>query len=126
MRNALQGMAGFGSVYGLAVLLNMGIRHGLTVALISSLIYGLSVGTIAALWYGGLDVIQHYVLRFILAKNGFAPLVYAKFLDFATKLIFLRKVGSGYIFIHRYLMEYFASLTPADIERLTQDTPVRD
>jgi hypothetical protein len=37
--------------------------------------------------------------------------------------IFLRRVGGGYIFIHRYLMEYFASLTEEDIERLTQDHP---
>jgi hypothetical protein len=31
-------------------------------------------------------------------------------LDYAAGRIFLRKVGGGYIFIHRMLMEYFASL----------------
>jgi len=37
----------------------------------------------------------------------------------ATDRIFLRKVGGGYIFIHRMLMEYFAALepsTPQDLE----------
>ena len=32
------------------------------------------------------------------------------FLDHSTERIFLRKVGGGYIFIHRLLQEYFASL----------------
>jgi hypothetical protein len=30
----------------------------------------------------------------------------------------LRKVGGGYIFVHRLLMEHFASLTEEDIKRL--------
>jgi len=30
--------------------------------------------------------------------------------DYAADRIFLRKVGGGYIFIHRMLMEYFAAL----------------
>jgi hypothetical protein len=32
----------------------------------------------------------------------------ARFLDQATSLVFLRKVGGGYVFIHRLLLEYFA------------------
>jgi hypothetical protein len=32
------------------------------------------------------------------------------FLDYATERIFLRKVGGGYIFIHRMPLEYFAGL----------------
>jgi hypothetical protein len=30
--------------------------------------------------------------------------------NYTIDRVFLRKVGGGYIFIHRYLMEYFASL----------------
>jgi hypothetical protein len=30
--------------------------------------------------------------------------------DYAADRIFLRKVGGGYIFIHRMVMEYFAAL----------------
>lgn len=33
-----------------------------------------------------------------------------RFLDYATERIFLRKVGGGYIFIHRLLQDYFAEL----------------
>ena len=50
------------------------------------------------------------MLRFILWRNGYIPRNYADFLDYAAERIFLRKVGGGYIFIHRMLMEYFASL----------------
>lgn len=35
---------------------------------------------------------------------------YPPCLDYATERILLRKVGGGYIFVHRLLMEYFASL----------------
>lgn len=34
----------------------------------------------------------------------------ARFLDYCTERIFLRKVGGGYIFVHHMLMEYFAGL----------------
>jgi hypothetical protein len=41
---------------------------------------------------------------------GQLPFNLVPFLDYAAERIFLRKVGGGYIFIHRYLMEYFAAL----------------
>jgi hypothetical protein len=34
---------------------------------------------------------------------------HVKFLDYAAERILLRKVGGGYIFIHRMLLEYFAA-----------------
>jgi len=37
-------------------------------------------------------------------------MVHEALLDYAADRIFLRKVGGGYIFIHRMLMEYFAAL----------------
>jgi hypothetical protein len=33
-----------------------------------------------------------------------------RFLDHAAERILLRKVGGGYIFVHRMLLEYFANL----------------
>ena len=62
----------------------------------------------AALWYGGLDVIQHVTLRTMLIRSGATPRRYAAFLDYATRLIILQKVGPGYIFVHRQLLEHFA------------------
>ncbi|MFO7144183.1 signal transduction protein [Arthrospira sp. PCC 8006] len=55
--------------------------------------------------------IQHFALRVILTLSGKAPWNYAKFLDHATERIFLQKIGGGYIFIHRMLLEHFASKT---------------
>ena len=46
------------------------------------------------------------------------PLNYARFLDYCAARIFLRKVGGGYIFTHRLLLEHFAALTEEDIKRL--------
>ncbi|NEQ74959.1 MAG: NACHT domain-containing protein [Okeania sp. SIO2C9] len=67
------------------------------------LIFGLAVG-------GGEACVKHFILRIILYFNGYIPWNYTRFLDYATKLIFLQKVGGGYIFIHRLLLEHFARM----------------
>ena len=43
--------------------------------------------------------------------GGYTPLNFVKFLDHCAKLILLKKVGGGYIFIHRMLLDYFADLS---------------
>jgi hypothetical protein len=101
----------FGLAFGLIPWL---LFSGLTYGLIDGLLYGLRLaligGLIAFFWYGGQDVIQHYILRFILYWKGHTPLRYANFLDYAARLVFLQKVGGGYIFIHRLLLEHFAEM----------------
>jgi predicted lipid-binding transport protein (Tim44 family) len=89
-----------------------GLLGGLIFGLHAGLSFGLSFGLLAALWYGGFDIIQHHTLRLILWYKGHTPCNYIRFLDYAAERIFLRKVGGGYIFIHRYLMEHFTSLEP--------------
>jgi eukaryotic-like serine/threonine-protein kinase len=78
--------------------------------------YWLGLGLLIALTLGlnrgGLSVIKHYALRLILWWKDYMPLNIVKFLDHCARLIFLKKVGGGYIFIHRMLLEYFADLTP--------------
>ncbi len=59
---------------------------------------------------GGLSCLRHSVLRLLLWRAGSIPWNYPRFLDFAAEHILLRKVGGGYIFVHRLLLEYFASL----------------
>ncbi len=59
--------------------------------------------------------IKHLTLRSMLYIKGFSPWNYARFLDYATELIFLQKVGGGYIFIHRMLLEHFAQVEPEQI-----------
>jgi hypothetical protein len=71
---------------------------------------GLALAIPSSLWYGMADVIQHYTLRSILALKHYTPRQHARFLDYAVRLIFLQKVGCGYIFIHRLLLEHFAEL----------------
>lgn len=71
---------------------------------------GVYAGLAFGLWFGGLAVIQHIVLRLILTLKGRMPANYADFLDHAVELVFLRSVGGGYIFIHRMLLDHFASM----------------
>jgi MFS family permease len=65
---------------------------------------------LALVEYGGLSVIGHFILRFILYRNGYIPWNMVRFLDYAAERIFLQKVGGGYKFIHRLIQEHFASL----------------
>lgn len=69
---------------------------------------GLSVGLLAGLRKGGLACLRHYILRVLLWRSGVMPWNYARFLDYAAERILLRKVGGGYIFLHRLLLDYFA------------------
>lgn len=71
---------------------------------------GVYVGIICTLIFGGFACIQHFFLRWILVTENSMPWNYARFLDYAAERIFLRKVGGGYIFVHRLLMEHFAQM----------------
>lgn len=80
--------------------------------LILSLIFSLSIGLSVGLNRGGSAVVKHYSLRLILWLTGVTPLRFIPFLDHCAKLILLKKVGGGYMFIHRSLLEYFTDLSP--------------
>lgn len=87
--------------------------------LVNSLIFGLLFAPLFILIGRGDAVIKHCLMRLILFAKGYIPWNYARFLDYGTGLIFLRKVGGGYIFEHRAIMEHFASLDEQAIERIT-------
>jgi len=72
----------------------------------------LGVGVPAALVFGGVDIVRHFTLRWLLARAGHFPWRAVDFLDRGVSLVFLRRVGGGYAFIHRMLLEYFAALPP--------------
>jgi DNA polymerase III delta prime subunit len=114
-RNAIFG----GLLVGISVGLSVGLinvtylSNALSVLLALVSIASIGFGLLGALWYGGLDVIQHYTLRLILVIQRHTPANYARFLDYAVDRIFLQKVGGGYRFIHRLLLEHFADM---DIE----------
>jgi hypothetical protein len=100
--------------------LGSGLFLGLVCGLVAGLglggglVFGLGIGVgsglIGGLYFGGRSVLQHYILRWMLYRNGFLPLRLIPFLDYCAERIFLRKVGGGYVFVHRLLMEHFASL----------------
>ena len=98
--------------------LRVGLIDGLIIGLIGGLFFGLffglkmGIGLIFWLIFGGLVVIQHFALRFVLHRKGLLPWKLVPFLDYSSERIFLRKVGGGYVFVHRMLMDYFASLEP--------------
>ena len=75
---------------------------------------GAAVGSCAPLplWlafiFFGQACAQHFSLRLVLFHHGYAPWNYAKFLNYATELGFLQRVGGGYRFVHKLLQEHFA------------------
>ena len=77
---------------------------------------GLVLGLALAMQRGGAAVILHTVLRWSLWWEGTLPWNVPLFLDEAAERILLQKVGGGYRFIHRLLLEYFAQLEPSPAE----------
>jgi DNA polymerase III delta prime subunit len=76
----------------------------------SSFVIGVIIGFLIGFRLGGFTLIKHYCLRAFLFADGKIPLNFSHFLNNCNKLIFLQRVGGGYIFIHRLLLEHFASL----------------
>ena len=96
-----------GRVYGE---LEYGLISGLVLGLLGGLVVGMFAGLLVGLFgAGGMPVIRHLALRYLLWRGGHVPWRYSRFLDYASERIFLRKVGGGYIFVHRLFQKYFAS-----------------
>jgi hypothetical protein len=73
---------------------------------------GVIFGIIFGLKYGGSASTQHFTLRQILYRKGRIPWDYAKFLDFASERLLMKKIGGGYVFFHRMLLEHFVRMNP--------------
>jgi hypothetical protein len=105
------------------------LAFGLFFGLIG-LIVGLGVGLLGGLGVGGLGAfLRHFTLRFWLWRADSFPWNLVPFLDEAAERLLLRKVGGGYIFVHRLLLEYFASLdSPPTLDEARaqkqQDLPI--
>jgi len=68
--------------------------------------------------------LRHYIIRLLLARSHTFPGLAVRFLDDATTRIFLRRVGGGYSFAHRLLLDYFADLDAAEAATHPVTTPV--
>ena len=115
----------YGLISGLSFGLAVGLLIWLSVGLALREEYGVVpqlgaaiVGVMAGLIGHADAAVKHYLLRLILWLQGHMPANLVRFLDYAASLIFLRKVGGGYIFIHRLIMEHFAAMSDTDIERI--------
>jgi riboflavin transporter FmnP len=71
---------------------------------------GVMLGLLFGLLRAGEACLKHLTVRLVLYFSGSIPWNYARFLNYATDRIFLQKVGGGYIFIHRMLLEHFSAL----------------
>lgn len=100
----------------------------LPLALLTSIlrdpIYALNIGVLSALiaasLFGGSVFVKHFLLRGLLRLQHNLPWRYTRFLDHAAQFVFLRKVGGGYIFMHRLLQQYFAGLGQDPPEHIMQ------
>ncbi len=93
---------------GLGFGLVMGMFMGMYMGLYSGMFIGFFGGPLVSLYFGGLAFAQHWALRVVCKLYGLTPWNYARFLDYATECVFLRKVGGSYVCVHRTLLEYFA------------------
>jgi hypothetical protein len=116
---AVRNIWGSGLLIGLLTGLIFGLRGGLSNMLIAGLILGL-IGMLVG-WlvsYNGDPDAKPLAIRNLSMLYNRLPLNYVRFLDYCADGLFLRKVGGGYIFIHRLLLEYFADMEEEDIGRL--------
>jgi hypothetical protein len=51
--------------------------------------------------FGGEMVLRHAALRLLLWANGVAPLDYVGLMEHAVERVLMRRVGGGYLFVHR-------------------------
>lgn len=104
------GMGLFGLIMGISGGLEIIplLEGSLVTTIIKALSFGWVTGTLFGAVFGGIGACaKHLTLRLILYSHRHIPWNYAHFLDYAAERILLQKVGGGYLFIHRTLLEHF-------------------
>ena len=108
----------------------LALRNGLLAALVISGVVGLAmllyerwqaaaVMTVSLfisgfLLSGGINAIKHLVLRRLLWRSAEIPFNYTTFLDEICTYGILQRVGGGYVFRHRLILDYFADQEQVD------------
>lgn len=124
IRNSLRNLMLVGGVVFIVVGSMVGLLWGLawflvtsdiSIALYLGLFFGGCGGLFAAfilgLFNGGDACIKYAVLRLLLWRYKVIPWNFLTFLEYSTREAGLYRIGSGYIFIHRLLLEYLASIS---------------
>jgi serine/threonine protein kinase len=102
----------------LSFVLSIHLGEGLGIGLVNGVVMGLACGLLIAMLKGLLAWFQHGILRILLWRQRVISWKVTSFLDQAVERVLLQKVGGGYLFIHRLLLDHFASLESAS----TSDT----
>jgi hypothetical protein len=82
-----------------------GTATGIALGLLGAAAGGIATG----LYYGGSAVLQHYLLRAMLASRGNAPRNIGKFLETMAERLLVYQAGNAYRFISPDLQKYLAS-----------------
>jgi len=95
-------------------------KHRQATWVISAGIIGIVIGWVRLAGIFDVDFVDltlgFVAVRLALWRTGYFPLHSSSFLDYAVERMLLRKVGNRYIFLHRTLLDYFASLPSSDTE----------
>lgn len=110
LKNALQMGILIGFIFFISIFVATTPVSTVTFGITQGVISGIAFGFSGFIIFGGYAVMQHMLVRWLLARRGVIERNPAHFLDTVSALLLMRKVGGGYIFIHRYLLEYFADL----------------
>ncbi len=87
--------------YGLLTGLSQGLSHAWLFVVSGGLLIGIALS-------GGLAVLRHYILRFLLQRADMFPWRAQPFLEDAGRRILLRCIDGKYSFTHRLLQDYLA------------------
>lgn len=111
IRKSIKNSLIFGVTFGLLIGLIVGLNNVESLGIFGGILLGIwFFGPIGALISGGSACFRHFTLRLMLYRKNYIPWNYSRFLDYTTERLFMQKVGGGYIFVHRMLLEHFAQM----------------
>lgn len=93
-------------IYRLNIISVKGVSGGVIWGIMFGFIFGLMLGSSLPTLY----LTMYYATLILIVYRGYLPFQLVPFLNHCVDLIFLRRVGGGYIFVHRLLMEHFAEM----------------
>ena len=103
--------------YVLSVGLSIGLSEWLSVGLSLGSLIGISGALLICMLTGGLANFRHYTIRSLLSRSHTFPGRAPRFLNDATTRILLRRIGGGYSFVHRLLLDHLADAAGQSTER---------